>query len=110
VGSTLVTTTQSVHPRHRLDEVLQNPIRFSIAAALDRSGTLAFREVRDAIEVTDSALSKQTAILERVGYVKIGKAFVGKMPRTSLTLTKTGRTAWTTHLVALNEIAGSASD
>ena len=105
-----MTAAQSVHPRHRLDEVLQNPIRFSIAAALDRASTLSFREVRDAIEVTDSALSKQTATLESVGYIKIGKEFVGKMPRTSLTLTKTGRAAWTKHLAALNEIAGNNPD
>jgi DNA-binding MarR family transcriptional regulator len=102
-----VTVTQDAHPRHRLDERLQNPVRFSIVAALDRAGTLGFREVRDTVEVTDSALSKQIALLETAGFVSVGKAFVGKTPRTSLTLTKEGRAAWRAHLAALREIAGT---
>ncbi|RFA09092.1 ArsR family transcriptional regulator [Subtercola boreus] len=97
------------HPRHRLNDVLHNPVRFSIIAALDRAGTLGFREVRDAVEITDSALSKQVSLLEAAGYVSVGKSFVGKMPRTSLTLTRPGRTAWQTHLAALREIAGDAT-
>jgi hypothetical protein len=36
------TTTQ--HPRHRLDELLQNAVRFSIVAALDRARTLSFKD------------------------------------------------------------------
>lgn len=99
-------TTTDQHPRHRLDELLQNPIRFSIVAALDRAGTLSFKEVRDAIEITDSALSKQVSALETAGYLAVGKAFAGKMPRTSLTLTREGRAAWRNHLATLREIAG----
>lgn len=94
------------HPRHRLNDVLHNPVRFSIVAALDRAGTLGFREVRDAVEITDSALSKQVSALEGAGYLAVGKSFVGKMPRTSLTLTKQGRAAWNAHLSALRDIAG----
>jgi DNA-binding MarR family transcriptional regulator len=101
-----MTTGEHVHPRHRLDDLLQNPVRFSILAALDRTGTLGFREVRDAVEITDSALSKQVASLEAAGYLAVGKAFVGKMPRTSLTLTREGRARWKAHLAALREIAG----
>ncbi|WP_235481070.1 winged helix-turn-helix domain-containing protein [Frondihabitans sp. Leaf304] len=95
-----------MHPRHRLFDVLQNPIRFSIAAALDKAEKLSFREVRDAIEVTDSALSKQVALLEQAGYLKVQKGFVGKMPRTTLALSAEGRTAWKAHLAALRDIAG----
>lgn len=101
-----MTVEGGVHPRHRLDEQLQNPIRFSILAALDRAGTLGFREVRDAIEVTDSALSKQVSQLEAAGYIAVAKGFVGKMPRTSLSVTREGRTAWKAHLAALRDIAG----
>ncbi|WZH38650.1 MAG: transcriptional regulator [Microbacterium enclense] len=101
-------TTAAQHPRHRLDDLLLNPVRFSILAALDRAGTLSFKEVRDAVEITDSALSKQVSTLEAAGYLAVGKTFAGKMPRTSLTLTKDGRAAWRTHLATLREIAGSA--
>jgi len=100
-------TTAVPHPRHKLDELLQNPVRFSIIAALDRASTLSFKEVRDAVEITDSALSKQVSTLEAAGYLSVGKSFAGKMPRTSLTLTKAGRVAWRNHLATLREIAGS---
>ncbi|KQO60242.1 winged helix-turn-helix domain-containing protein [Curtobacterium sp. Leaf261] len=99
-------TAEQTHPRHRLDDLLQNPVRFSVMAALDRASTLGFREVRDAVEVTDSALSKQVSLLEAAGYVTVGKGFVGKTPRTSLTLSRAGRRAWQAHLAALREIAG----
>ena len=98
-------TTIRTHPRHRLDEQFHNSIRFSIVAALDRAGTLSFKEVRDAVEITDSALSKQVAALEAAGYVSVGKSFAGKMPRTSLTLTGEGRVAWKNHVATLREIA-----
>ncbi|MDF2991728.1 MAG: transcriptional regulator [Microbacterium sp.] len=100
-------TTATPHPRHKLDELLQNSVRFSIIAALDRASTLSFKEVRDAVEITDSALSKQVSTLEAAGYLSVGKSFAGKMPRTSLTLTAQGRAAWRTHLATLREIAGS---
>lgn len=100
-------TTAVPHPRHKLDELLHNPVRFSIIAALDRASTLSFKEVRDAVEITDSALSKQVSTLEAAGYLSVGKSFAGKMPRTSLTLTKEGRAAWRAHLATLREIAGS---
>ncbi|GEB45820.1 hypothetical protein MTE01_17650 [Microbacterium testaceum] len=83
-------------------------MRFSILAALDRATTLSFKEVRDAVEVTDSALSKQVSTLEGAGYIAVGKSFAGKMPRTSLTLTKEGRAAWRSHLDTLREIAGTS--
>ncbi|KEP73869.1 ArsR family transcriptional regulator, partial [Microbacterium sp. SUBG005] len=51
------------HPRHRLD-LLQNAVRFSIMAALDRARPSDSGEVRDAVEITDSALSKQVSALE----------------------------------------------
>ena len=102
-------TTMDAHPRHRLDDLLQNPIRFSIVAALDRADTLGFREVRDTIEITDSALSKQVAALEANGYLSVSKSFLGKMPRTTLTLTKSGRAAWKAHLATLREIAGETA-
>jgi DNA-binding MarR family transcriptional regulator len=101
-----MTSTVGLHPRHQLNDLLQNQVRFSIVAALDKAEKLSFREVRDAIEVTDSALSKQVSLLEDAGYVAVQKGFVGKAPRTTLRLTKAGRIAWRDHLTALRRIAG----
>jgi DNA-binding HxlR family transcriptional regulator len=100
-------TAEQVHPRHRLVDVLQHPVRFSIVAALDKAEKLGFAEVRDAVEVSDSVLSKQVSALEAAGIVEVQKGFVGKVPRTTLVLGRSGRAAWRAHLAALRQIAGT---
>jgi len=96
------------HPRHQLDEVIHAPVRFSIMATLAVLDKAEFSLVRDTVEITDSALSKQVSTLEQAGYVKVQKGFVGKRPRTWLALTPAGRTAFIGHLSALREIASPA--
>ncbi|MCX5115208.1 transcriptional regulator [Streptomyces sp. NBC_00378] len=93
------------HPRKSLDSVIHAPVRFSIAAALASVDEADFKTLRNIIEITDSALSKQISLLEQAGYVKVRKAFVGKRARTWLSLTGKGRTALGRHLNALREIA-----
>jgi DNA-binding MarR family transcriptional regulator len=95
------------HPRHRLDDLIHQPVRFSIMAALAAAESLDFKDLRDAIQISDSVLSKQLAVLEKAGYVKIRKGFAGKMPRTSASVTAVGRKAWDGHLQTLRDIAGS---
>lgn len=98
-------SAQAQHPRYRLSETLHQPVRFSIAAALAATESMDFGTLRDRIQVSDSVLSKQITILELAEIVQVKKGFVGKRPRTWLTLTTAGRTAWTDHLAALQEIA-----
>lgn len=94
------------HPRHELSDVLHQPVRFSIVAALAHAETMEFRDIRTAIQVSDSVLSKQLATLEMAGFVEVKKAFLGKFPRTSAKLTLQGRQAWGHHLATLRLIAG----
>jgi DNA-binding MarR family transcriptional regulator len=95
------------HARHRLDETIHHPVRFSVVAALATVDEADFATVRDGVEVSDSVLSKQAALLEAAGYVRIRKGYVGKRPRTWLSLTRAGRTAYARHRAALREIAGA---
>ncbi|MFW6641275.1 winged helix-turn-helix domain-containing protein [Nocardiopsis algeriensis] len=93
------------HPRSRLDEVIHSPVRFSVVAALAAADRVEFRFVRDTVEVSDSALSKQVSVLEEAGYVKVHKTAVGRRTRTSLSLTREGRDAFARHVEALRDIA-----
>ncbi len=101
-----MTTRSDSHPRHRLEELLNSPVRFSITATLAGAANAEFSFVRDTIEVSDSVLSKQVSALEAAGYVQVKKGYVGKRPRTWLSLTPSGRDAFERHLDALREIAG----
>jgi DNA-binding MarR family transcriptional regulator len=100
-----VSTAEGQHARHRLDELIHAPVRLSIVAALAQVDEAEFAHVRDTVEVSDSVLSKQATQLEAAGYVRIRKGYVGKRPRTWLSLTPAGRTAYTGHLDALRAIA-----
>lgn len=97
---------RELHPRHRLNDTIHAPIRFSIVATLAGADLAEFSFVRDTVEVSDSVLSKQVATLESAGIVKVKKGYVGKRPRTWLSLTKFGRQAFQDHTAALREIAG----
>lgn len=100
-----MSTAEGQHARHRLDELIHAPVRLSIVAALAQVDEAEFAHVRDTVEVSDSVLSKQATQLEAAGYVKIRKGYIGKRPRTWLSLTNAGRTAYTGHLDALRAIA-----
>jgi len=100
-----MSTVEQSHPRHQLTDLLHNVIRFSIMASLDKAEKLSFQEIKENLEVTDSALSKQISALEAAGYLAVQKSFVGKYPRTMVSLTKEGRAAWKNHLTVLRKIA-----
>ncbi len=102
-----MTTRPEAHPRHRLDDVIHSPVRFSIVATLAGADNAEFSFVRDTVDVSDSVLSKQVSTLEAAGYVKVKKGYVGKRPRTWLSLTAAGRRAFERHLAALRDIVGS---
>ncbi|MFE0874854.1 winged helix-turn-helix domain-containing protein [Streptomyces smyrnaeus] len=93
------------HPRHRLEPLLQSPVRFSVMAALASAERLEFRFVRDAVEINDSALSKQSTALEEAGLVEVEKGYLGKRPRTWLKATPKGREVFQEHCAGLQAIA-----
>jgi len=92
----------------RVDEVIHAPTRLAIVSLLAATRWADFKFIRDRAGLSDSALSKQLTILEDGGYVTIRKAFVGKFPRTSVSLSKRGRAAFKGHVSALQQIVASA--
>ncbi|CAN5176345.1 transcriptional regulator [soil metagenome] len=96
----------SSHPRTRLNELIHQPIRFSMMAALTKADELEFRFLRDTLGVSDSVLSRHASALEVAGYITIRKGHVGKWPRTWHALTGSGRAALDDHVAALRELVG----
>ena len=95
------------HPRHRLDDLIHVPVRFSIMAALVPVDRVEFKTLRDVIEVSDSLLSKHMTVLAEAGYLTITKGSVGRRPRTWLSATDKGRKAFADHYTTLGEIMNS---
>jgi DNA-binding MarR family transcriptional regulator len=103
-----VSAETALHPRHEFDELLNSPTRLSILAALSRLEDVEFQVLRDSLEVSDSVLSKQATLLEGAGYVRIRKGHVGKRPRTWLSISADGRSAFARHVAALHAVLGEA--
>ncbi|MGC5291092.1 winged helix-turn-helix domain-containing protein [Micromonospora sp. DT231] len=88
----------------RFDELIHAPTRLSLVSLLAATEWAEFRYLREQLGLSDSALSKQLTTLEQVGYVEIRKSFVGKRPRTSVSLSRAGRAAFDGHVAALQAI------
>jgi DNA-binding MarR family transcriptional regulator len=97
------------HPRFGLDRHIHQPVPLSIVAALAPAEEVEFAVVRDAVGISDSLLSRHASALEAVGYVSIRKGYVGKRPRTWLSLTPAGRHALAQHLAALRDVVAGAT-
>lgn len=96
------------HPRHDLDEALLTPVRLSLMAALAGDVELDFATLRELLEAEDSVLSKSISHLEKAGYVKVTKGYVGPRPRTWVRSTLKGRRALTRHVQALRAITDAS--
>ncbi|WP_433795771.1 winged helix-turn-helix domain-containing protein [Actinoplanes sp. CA-252034] len=92
----------------RFDELIHAPTRLSLVSLLAATDWADFKFLRDSLEMSDSALSKQLTTLEAAGYVEIRKSFIAKRPRTSVRLTVPGHAAFAGHVAALQEIVARA--
>ena len=95
------------HPRHKLVDEFTNPVRFSLVAGLAGVEQIDFATLRNHLQVSDSALSRQASQLEGLGIVAVRKGYIGKRPRTWFSLTPKGHKLWKSHLAALQATAES---
>lgn len=90
-----------------LDPVIHQPVRLRIMAALaalNERESVEFTFVRDLLGLTDGNLGAHIRRLEEEGYVSVEKAFVDRKPRTYVSLTGKGRSAFELHVRALQGI------
>ncbi|MDJ1134272.1 winged helix-turn-helix domain-containing protein [Streptomyces iconiensis] len=95
------------HPA-TLEGTLHNPTRLAVAAFLSACAEAEFGVVRDHCQVSDSVMSKAASALDTAGYLGIRKGYVGKRPRTWLSLTPAGHEALAQHVAALQDIVAAA--
>ncbi|WP_329460688.1 winged helix-turn-helix domain-containing protein [Streptomyces sp. NBC_01497] len=86
------------------DALLLDPTRLSIVSLLAGVKWAEFSWVRESADMSASALSKQITTLGTRGYVEVQKGYVGKRPRTWLSLSDSGRLALEMHVEALQQI------
>jgi DNA-binding MarR family transcriptional regulator len=77
-----------------IDRLIHEPARYLIMAYLYVVESADFLFLLRQTELTKGNLSSHLSKLEDAGYVRIDKEFAGKIPRTLLKLTKSGRKAF----------------
>ncbi|TCK22519.1 transcriptional regulator [Pseudonocardia endophytica] len=86
------------------NELIHAPTRLSLMSLLSASNWMEFGLLRDTMELTDSALSKQLGTLEDAGLVQLQRDGVGRGKRVRVRLTPQGRQAFDVHVGALRAI------
>ena len=77
-----------------LDTIIHAPVRLAILTVLISVKSADFTYLKEVTETTDGNLGTHLQKLEDTGYVKVQKSFVGKKPKTTLSITKSGRKAY----------------
>jgi DNA-binding transcriptional ArsR family regulator len=86
-----------------LDRLVHEPARLVILTILAEAEEVEFRFLEKVSGLTKGNLSGHIARLEEVGYVEVVKFFRGKLPATSLKITRSGRSALKKYRKQLND-------
>lgn len=87
-----------------LDRLLSDPTRLAIMSVLCAAQWCDFAFLRDAVSLSDSALSKQLATLKKEGHVEQRRTYLGRVPKTTVQATDQGRHRFLDHVEALRMI------
>ncbi|MDT8436838.1 MAG: transcriptional regulator [Gemmatimonadota bacterium] len=88
-----------------LDPLIHERSRLGIVAALaSGSGTRSFRELRDALSLSDGNLGAHLRRLEEAGVVECRKGFEERVPCSRYRLTVRGRASFASYLFRLESV------
>jgi DNA-binding transcriptional ArsR family regulator len=86
-----------------LDRVVHEPARLVILTVLAQAEEVEFRFLETVSGLTKGNLSSHISKLEEAGYLVVNKFFRGKVPATSLKITRAGRSALKKYREQLNQ-------
>ena len=88
---------QTKAPVLGIDRLIHEPARYLIMAHLSVVDNADYLFLMNQTSLTWGNLSSHLSKLEAAGYISVKKEFVGKKPRTLLSLTEEGRSGFTTY-------------
>lgn len=92
-----------------VDKTVHEPARLAILTALSACESADYVFLQRLTGLVSGSLTQHLARLEDAGLVEIAKGFAGKYPKTTVTLTTTGRAAIELHWERLSAIRRAAS-
>ncbi|GAA0503679.1 MULTISPECIES: winged helix-turn-helix domain-containing protein [Deinococcus] len=88
-----------------LNRVIHEPVRLAIMSVLAGAQEVEFKYLEAALGLSRGNLSSHATKLEDAGYLKVHKAFRGKVPVTSYRITPLGQQTLDSYWVALRGAA-----
>ena len=88
----------------RINKVFESRVRLGIMAVLTVNDEYDFNSLKEALDVTDGNLASHLKALEEKGMISVSKQFVDRKPNTRYKVTEKGRSEFTQHLKALENL------
>ena len=90
-----------------LHKAFESRVRLGIMSALAVNDTRDFNALKDFLGLTDGNLASHIKALEKEQFIGVTKSFVGRKPNTQYFITAHGKTAFSQHLKALEQLIKS---
>ncbi|MEU6273259.1 transcriptional regulator [Streptomyces populi] len=92
------------HPTRALDDTVHQRVRLGVLTVAREAARVEFGFLKKQLAVTDGNLSRHLKVLEESGMITVEKGYVGRRPRTWVTLTREGAQALDAELKALRAL------
>jgi DNA-binding MarR family transcriptional regulator len=96
--------TAGAHPAASLSETVHQRHRLGILAIASRARQAEFGYLQQALGLTSGNLSTHLTVLEDAGLVRVERGYVGRRPRTWVSITRQGRAALAAEMAALTRL------
>ena len=83
---------------------MHGPIRLGVLTALHMDGALDFTTLKKRLGAAVGALGLHLRKLEDIGYLKCRKAFVGRRPKSTYSISAAGRKALENYLRSMQQL------
>ncbi len=87
-----------------LNKAFESRIRLGIMSILMVNDQVDFTMLKDLLDITDGNMASHISGLEKLGFLKVTKQFIGKKPNTSYAATESGKAAFAEHVRALEKL------
>jgi DNA-binding PadR family transcriptional regulator len=87
-----------------LDTAVHGSTRLGVLTVLQTDGATDYTTLKQRLKLSDGALGPQLLKLEDIGYLKCVKCFVDRRPKSTYSLTPTGRKALLRYLEQMQAV------
>ncbi len=101
---------EATMPPEPENKLIHERKRLAILSALAVNPSLCFKELKTLLDLSDGNLSVHAQKLEGAKYIKCTKAFEGRTPKTTYTITKAGQKALEKYLDHMEQLIAMVRD